>query len=241
MSTKRMRIFAGPNGSGKTTLVNKLKSEIPFGVYVNADDIEKTLNINKKLSFDQFQIDVTDTNLKSFFKEKSISATKKNINELLDTIEVINNVFSINAKIDSYLAADISEFIRNQLLLNDISFTYETVMSHYNKIEFLKVAQKSGYKVYLYFIGTEDPEININRVGIRVLNKGHNVLSELIKNRYYRSLNNLKYAIEVTNRAYIFDNSKSIIQLVAEITDGKDVSIIDTNNVPQWFIKAIND
>jgi predicted ABC-type ATPase len=38
-----MRVFAGPNGSGKTTILSKLKSSISFGVYVNADDIEKAL------------------------------------------------------------------------------------------------------------------------------------------------------------------------------------------------------
>jgi predicted ABC-type ATPase len=43
MSSKRMRVFAGPNGSGKTTIIKTLKERIRFGVYVNADDIEKDL------------------------------------------------------------------------------------------------------------------------------------------------------------------------------------------------------
>ncbi len=234
-----MRIFAGPNGSGKTTLVNDLKSKISFGIYVNADDIEKKLNIDQELLFDDFKINVTDSNLKSFFVKESISLTKKDLTKILDSIEVLNNVLFVKSKIDSYFAADISEFIRKQLLFSKISFTYETVMSHSSKIKFLSKAKEDGYKIYLYYIATEDPEININRVSIRVFEKGHNVLSDLIKNRYYRSLNNLKAAIKNTDRAYIFDNSKSMIQLIAEITEGKEVNIIDTNNIPNWFVKSI--
>ena len=51
MANKRMRVFAGPNGSGKTTIINSLKSEIGFGVYVNADDIESLLKESKVLLF----------------------------------------------------------------------------------------------------------------------------------------------------------------------------------------------
>ncbi len=51
MSSKRMRVFAGPNGSGKTTIIKNLQAEIPFGVYVNADDIESLLKESKVLLF----------------------------------------------------------------------------------------------------------------------------------------------------------------------------------------------
>jgi len=55
---KRMRVFAGPNGSGKTTIIKNLQNEIqiPFGIYVNADDIEKTLLKNKAINFSDFKI-----------------------------------------------------------------------------------------------------------------------------------------------------------------------------------------
>jgi predicted ABC-type ATPase len=56
MAGKRMRIFAGPNGSGKTTIIKNLQSEIPFGVYVNADDIESLLQESKVLLFNTYQL-----------------------------------------------------------------------------------------------------------------------------------------------------------------------------------------
>ncbi len=44
MTQKRVRFFAEPNGSGKTSLINKLNNIVQFGVYINADDIEKSMN-----------------------------------------------------------------------------------------------------------------------------------------------------------------------------------------------------
>ena len=147
----------------------------------------------------------------------------------------------IETKVDSYLAADLAEFIRQQLLMADISFTYETVMSHQSKIDFLKEAQENGYRVYLYFIATEYPEINISRVNIRVAQKGHFVSPETITDRYYKSLNQLKSAIKLSNRAYLWDNSSSAAILFAEITDGNEVAIIDPDKVPNWFLKHVVD
>ena len=56
MAGKRMRIFACPNGSGKTTIIKSLQSEIPFGVYVNADDIESLLQESRVLLFNTYQL-----------------------------------------------------------------------------------------------------------------------------------------------------------------------------------------
>jgi len=43
----RLIVIAGPNGSGKSTLTARLmKSDMDFGVYINPDDIAKTLTGN---------------------------------------------------------------------------------------------------------------------------------------------------------------------------------------------------
>ena len=239
MGAKRMRVFAGPNGSGKTTIVKKLQGEIPFGVYVNADDIEKMLSESNVLLFDTYQLKIEEKQIQEFFKNSSFSPIKRNEPELWKSLSVKDNVLHTTCRIDSYFAADLAEFIRQQILFNGLSFTYETVMSHESKIEFLQQAKDSGYKVYLYFIATEDPEININRVKVRVAQKGHNVSPEVITNRYYKSLQNLKAAIKKSNRAYLWDNSGALAPCFAEITEGENVQILDHNNVPIWFFKYV--
>jgi predicted ABC-type ATPase len=241
MTTKRMRVFAGPNGSGKTTIVNELRKKISYGVYVNADDIEIELRETRLLKFDNYQLHVTQDEVQNFFKESTFSPIKRNESELYKSLLVINNILHTHTNIDSYLAADIAEFIRQRLLANGESFTYETVMSHTNKIDFMQKAKYSGYRVYLYFIATEAPEINISRVELRVTQKGHNVSPEVVINRYYRSLKNLRSAVSKSSRAYFWDNSGEFALYIAEVTDGVDVRIIDTKNVPNWFVSYLID
>lgn len=199
-----MRVFAGPNGSGKTTILKNLPSEIPLGVYINADDIEQSLEKTKTLAFYEYQLTIDEIKLQDFFRSSIFSPIKRNEPNLWKKLFVMDNVLHIETIADSYLAADIAEFLRQQLLENNISFSYETVMSHKNKIDFLQKARESGYRVYLCYIATEDVEINLSRVNVRVAQQGHAVAPDVIKSRYYRSLQNLKSAVMKTDRALYF-------------------------------------
>jgi len=78
MSTKRMRVFAGPNGSGKTTIFKEIlrNSKVNLGVYINADEIEMQLKEYQTVDFNQFQISVSDVQLKAFFYTKHVFTSK---------------------------------------------------------------------------------------------------------------------------------------------------------------------
>ena len=195
-----MRVFAGPNGSGKTTIIKSLQSEIGFGVYVNADDIESWLKQSKVLLFDVYQLTISEAALQTFFKTSQFAPIKRNELDLWRKLRVTENVLRVDTPVDSYLAADLADFIRQQLLTNDVSFSYETVMSHESKIHFLQQAKERGFKVYLYFVATTDPEINVSRVNVRVAQHGHFVAPNVIKNRYYKSLQHLKAAAKLRDR-----------------------------------------
>ncbi len=239
MSIKRMRVFAGPNGSGKTTIKKSLQDIIPFGVYVNADDIELQLKESEILLFSAFQLDITQNQIQQFFKESTFSPNKRNEPNLWTKIAVEKNILRINTIVDSYLAADIAEFIRQQLLASEISFSYETVMSHKNKVDFFKYAKSQGFKVYLYYIATEDPKINISRVNVRVAQNGHAVAPEIVTDRYYKSLSQVREAIKNSDDAYFFDSSGEASLLIADIKEGSKVTVIDVEKVPNWFIKYV--
>lgn len=236
-----MRIFAGPNGSGKTTIFKGILADerVNLGVYINADDIEITLKEKSTLAFSNFNLEVTENQLKDFFHGSTFSPVKRNEPDLWTKLSVHQNILTCNTSIDSYIAADIAEFIRQQLLDQGISFTYETVMSHEGKIEFLNKAILRGFRVYLYYIATEAPEINISRVNIRVAQSGHPVAPEIIRNRYYKSLSNLKAAVQQTTRAYIFDNSQKQANLIAEITNGTDVVLNKAIPLPNWVAEYL--
>jgi predicted ABC-type ATPase len=139
-------------------------------------------------------------------------------------------------------ASAISDYIRQQLLDAGISFTFETVMSDRSKIELLALAKAKGYRVYVYYIATDDPEINVSRVEARFRGGGHGVAPVKIRERYKRSLDLLADAIALSDRAFVFDNSGipgSHVWL-AEITDSHELEIISTE-LPDWFRSAVMD
>ena len=147
-------------------------------------------------------------------------------------------------EVNSYLASVAGDFLRQKLLAQKLSFTFETVMSHPSKVDILIQAQAAAFRTYLYFVATDDPAINISRVRNRVALKGHDVPEDKIVTRYHRSLDLLVGAIRHTNRAYIFDNSgdsKDGKQTwLAKITEGRQLEL-KTDKIPAWFKRSVLD
>jgi predicted ABC-type ATPase len=243
MNKKRLRIFAGPNGSGKSTFIRNFPStaQRTLGYYVNADDIEQLLRGDFCLELEQFGISSSTDEIQNYFKNSTFAPIRLNDENLWKNFSIENDKLIVdkNLNMNSYIAADIAEFIRQNLLKSGLSFSYETVMSDEKKIDFLQMAKKEGYRIYLYFFATDDPMINVNRISLRVAQHGHSVEKEVIEKRYYKSLNNLREAVLLSDRAYLFDNSGKLSILIAEITDGKKVHVIDPEGVPNWFVKYL--
>ncbi len=237
--TPRLRMFAGPNGSGKSTIKSAIREEI-LGVYVNPDEIEKEINKFDVFDFDWFGIQVKKEDVFEFLLGSLL--LKKA--DLLDDVRALkfndNKLSFYSVSNNSYFSSVIADFIRQNLAIQRKSFTFETVMSSHDKIDFLKNTKQIGYRNYLYFVATNDPLINISRVKYRVANGGHPVPEDKIISRYYRSLELLIEAIKYTDRAYIFDNSLDQQFLLAEITNAKDIELKSTE-VPAWFEKYILD
>lgn len=230
----RLRVFAGPNGSGKSTIKNELRPEW-LGVYINPDEIEKTIRTEGGLDLARFGIDgVILSALHDFIGRSSLLR----IAGLLDAarqITLVNGRIGFeHVVVNSYFASVLSDFIRHELLTTGISFTFETVMSSEDKVAFLRKAQAQGFRTYLYFVATDDPDINLARVRQRVREGGHDVPPDKIVERYHRSIALLNDAVEYTNRTYIFDNSGDEPLWLAEVTDGQKLSI-HADQLPHWF------
>lgn len=237
--TPRLRMFAGPNGSGKSTLKSTLNSKI-LGVYINPDEIEKEIQQRDFLDLSAYGVVAEQQEILDFFLG-SLLLKKAG---LLDEAEALcfsdNKLGFHNVIVNSYFASVAADFIRQKLVDMGKSLTFETVMSSPDKIDFLRAAQRKGYRTYLYFVSTEDPSINISRVSHRVKMGGHPVPEEKIISRFSRSLDLLMDAIACSDRAYIFDNSGKQQVWIAEITDGKWLEM-KTENMPNWFSTAVLD
>ena len=133
----------------------------------------------------------------------------------------------------AYEASKIAEDRRNELIQNKTSFAFETVMSHPSKLALLENARKAGFETTLFFISTDDPKLNVERVRDRVADGGHDVPEGKIIKRYERTHNYLPSAIELAHRTYIFDNTTEQPVLYSVLIDGN----IDFNKElpPLWI------
>jgi len=241
MNSKRLRVFAGPNGSGKSTLLKRIPETVPIGYYINADEIEKRLISGKGVNLNDFGISSGNADLTSYFDHSVFATIKSDLGQLKSSFIILNGNLktSDNGLLPKYSAAIISDFIREEILKSGKSFSFETVMSHPDKLEFIKKADSLGYHVYLYYICTDDVIVNIQRVKTRVKEGGHDVPESKIRERYLRSLELLYDSMKICYKSYLFDNSNNAIEVARIDRDKKMYISVPREKIPNWFIKYV--
>ncbi len=138
---------------------------------------------------------------------------------------------------EPYAAAKKADALRRKLVELRASFIFETVFSDPvgDKLEFLKETERAGYTVLLIFIGISGPEISDDRVAMRVLQGGHDVPSDKIRERYPRVMNNLKRALVELSNVRVYDNGdlKRTYRLVAVKENEQNIEL--HKPTPEWL------
>jgi predicted ABC-type ATPase len=134
-------------------------------------------------------------------------------------------------------AAELAGRLRQTLLEQRESFVFETVFSDPvgDKLGFLKGAEAQGYAVVLCFVGLDGPAASEERVAMRVLQGGHDVPAEKLRERYPRTLKNLASAIRELPHVLVFDNGdlRRPFRKVAVFERGKLVE--KGTPLPRWL------
>jgi len=224
-------MVAGPNGSGKSTLIRDflVVQHVPLGFILNPDTFESELLNNRLVNLSAWGVEIDDAEFRAFFRGHPLANRVT-----LDAISIKENVLKIQGAFQSgYFVAVFADLLRRKWLAARQSFTFETVMSSHDKLDLVSEAVKAGYRTYLYFVCTDTPIINEQRVAVRVSKGGHNVPSDKIASRYRRSLALLPEAISLSSRAFLFDNSELSHQFVAEFENGKLIAAV--SSPPKWF------
>lgn len=234
-----MRVIAGPNGSGKSTILRELDPAW-VGVYVNADDLQVALTegpVDLQVDFGIApSVDLLDR-LRAALRASPLLA-RAGLTSVAAQVELTGSAIHVpNDQINAYVAAVLADFLRRELLAKGESFTFETVMSSPDKVDFMLEARAAGYRTYLYFVATADPAINLERVQLRVAQGGHDVPEDRVRERYTRSIGLLAPACAASNRTFVFDNSGEAHRLVAEVTDGEEMALV-SNDLPAWFTQS---
>jgi predicted ABC-type ATPase len=109
--------------------------------------------------------------------------------------------------LDARAAQKLAGSLRSDAIARRESFLYETVMSHPSKIAELQAAAVGGYAITVVFVATDDPDINIERVRLRVADGGHPVPRDRIRARHWRSIALAPSAIAFATQGYVYDNT----------------------------------
>ena len=127
------------------------------------------------------------------------------------------------------------ENLREECLKKKQSLIFETVLSRYDKVDYIKRAIDNGFFVRLFFICTTSPNINASRITDRVMKGGHDVPIPKIISRYYESIKNSCELAKIVDRAYFYDNSidNEDAKLLFRLSEGK-LAKQYTESIPEW-------
>lgn len=140
---------------------------------------------------------------------------KTTITKLAKTIEPYINADDIKkatlcSDIDAAIQAD---KMRNQLVEQNQSFTFETVLSTERNLLLLKKAKDRGYFIRCIYVLTSDPQINILRVRSRFALGGHDVPEDKIRSRYNKALKLIPKILGVCDVCHIYDNTDEAFRI----------------------------
>jgi predicted ABC-type ATPase len=139
--------------------------------------------------------------------------------------------------LSAYAAAEVADRVRRELLAMKESFVFETVFSDPEgaKIAFLREAAELGYHVVLCFVGIDSAETSDERVGMRVLQGGHDVPTEKLRQRFPRTMQNLARALAELPNVIVYDNGDLMhpYREVLRVLDGMVVTVHEP--LPSWL------
>jgi len=161
--------------------------------------------------------------------------------KLINADIIARAINPVNQESAGYKAMVLAEKIREDLLLQGISFCFETVFSHPSKIDFIARAKSLGYHIVLVYIHLETPELNEARVHQRVAEGGHDVPAQKIRSRIPRTMKNIAAVLPLIDEARLLDNSlfDAPFRKIAVIERGALTDSISP--LPGWARKILKD
>jgi len=105
--------------------------------------------------------------------------------------------------------------------------------------ELLENARNAGYATKVVFISTEDPNLNVGRILIRMSRGGQSVPLSTIPESYEQSLKSLPEARKHADEVLVYDNTPDgkVHRLVARFIAGELVKTTHTS--PAWLKSVI--
>jgi len=141
---RQFNLVYGFNGSGKSTIKDRVPPHLIY-TYVNADELQKEAVATGAVDLTPFGITTTTEDIQAFFGAHGLCAMA-GFADHLHQISFDGTGVRFGNKVNAYHASVVADFIRQQLLAKRESFTFETVMSSRDKVDFMRQAQEQGYR-----------------------------------------------------------------------------------------------
>jgi len=128
-------------------------------------------------------------------------------------------------------------------LKNKKSFCYETNFHDENAMEWPTDFKQAGFQTVLVFLALQNVEKSIERVAVRVMDKGHNVPGNQIKERYKGSIQNVVKHYKEFDRVLLIDSNKESFEIILELNKGKVVALNTnaSNEMKELFKPVFKD
>ena len=165
----------------------------------------------------------------------------KSINQALPFINtdliVLNELGGYTAE-NLVSAEHIARARIKELLGERKDFMIESNLSKSADYDWIALMRKNGYETILFFLGTNDVEINKNRVKARILEGGHAVADPIIEQRYLMGLSYLKSKVLEFSDVTLVDVSGHVPLRVAQLKNGQ--IIYKDAECPSWVQTALD-
>ena len=95
------------------------------------------------------------------------------------------------------------------------SFNQETTLAGKSAVVRIRKAYSLGYRVRLFYIGVDSPEVALARICHRVQVGGHDIRPEDVERRFSASISALGEVLSYTHEAVVLDNTDGFVHLTA--------------------------
>lgn len=151
--------------------------------------------------------------------------------------EIVRDIGNWRNQSDVIKAGKIAVYKLRKIFEEGASFNQETTLCGKAIINNIKKAKEAGYRIELYFVGLDSPELAKMRVRKRVEAGGHGIPDSDIERRYYESIDNLKKIIPICDYIEIYDNSVMLVK-IAIYSEGQRVYLAE--DTPAWFERSLH-
>jgi predicted ABC-type ATPase len=135
-------------------------------------------------------------------------------------------------------AEDLARERMKELIFSRKDFIIESNLSRSSDYDWIELMRKNGYQTSLFFLGTNNVEINKIRVRSRVAEGGHDIADPIIEQRYQTGFSYLKSQLLNFSTATLIDVSTDQPKKEVYLINGQVIS--KEQHLTDWVTQSIS-